>query len=144
MRAILLLMIPVVLIGAASAPSDVPTTAPSRTVWDGVYSKDQADRGKKTYDSTCARCHGDGLMGNDDAPQLVDKIFLDKWYGKSVGSLVELTRKTMPTDGPGKVTRKQCTDIAAYLLSANGFPAGPSELAPDPDILNGILIQEKK
>jgi mono/diheme cytochrome c family protein len=144
MRAILLLITTIILFGAVSAPSDVPTTAPSRTVWDAVYSKAQADRGKKTYNTLCARCHGDALMGNDDAPQLVDKIFLDKWNGKSVGSLVELTRKTMPTDGPGKVTRKQCTDIAAYLLNSNSFPAGESELPPDVDVLNGILIQEKK
>ena len=35
----------------------------------------------------------------------------------------------MPSDGPGKLSRRQCTDIIANLLSANGFPAGESELA---------------
>jgi hypothetical protein len=84
------------------------------------------------------------LLGNDDAPKLVEAEFLENWEGKSVGNLVELTQKKMPTDGPGKLTRKQCTDITAYVLSANGFPAGETELAPDLDVLGGILIQAKK
>jgi hypothetical protein len=83
-------------------------------------------------------------MGNDDAPQLVDQKFLDRWNSKSVGALIEYTRKEMPSDGPGKLSRRQCTDITAYLLSSNDFPAGPSELAPDLDTLNAILIEPKK
>jgi mono/diheme cytochrome c family protein len=136
MRFIAILIVPFLLAAA--------TTAPSRTVWDGVYSKDQSDRGKKAYGSLCARCHADNLLGNDDAPKLVEAEFLENWEGKSVGNLVELTQKKMPTDGPGKLTRKQCTDITAYVLSANGFPAGETELAPDLDVLGGILIQAKK
>jgi mono/diheme cytochrome c family protein len=136
MRSIIVLFIPI-LLGAA-------TSAPSHTVWDGVYSSAQAARGQKAYDSLCSRCHGEKLMGNDDAPQLVDQKFLDRWEGKSAGALVEYTRKEMPSDGPGKLTRKQCTDMTAYLLSVNGFPAGQSELLPDLDALNGILIQAKK
>ena len=30
----------------------------------------------------------------------------------------------MPADGPGKLTRKECTDIVAYLLNANGHAPG--------------------
>ena len=98
--------------------------AASRSVWDGVYSKEQAGRGQTAYNSKCARCHGENLMGGEDSPALVDRDFLEKWNGKSVGSLVEVIRKTMPSDGPGKLTQQQCTDITAYLLSVNGFPAG--------------------
>jgi len=143
MRAVLLLIIPLVFVGA-TLPSTSPSTEPSRSVWDGVYSDAQVARGKKAYNSLCARCHGEALLGNDDAPQLVDADFLDKWNGKSVGSLVVYTQKKMPTDGPGKLSRKQCTDVTAYVLNANGFPSGQSDLAPDLDVLNGILIQEKK
>ena len=138
MRSSIKLVIPLVL-GVA-----VGTTAPSRTVWDGVYSKEQADRGKKAYGSLCARCHGDNLLGNDDATPLVGKEFLKKWEGKSVASLVELTRKEMPSDGPGKLSRKQCTDITAYVLSVNDFPTGQSELLPDSDVLKTILIRAEK
>lgn len=118
--------------------------AASRSVWDGVYSKEQAGRGQTAYNSKCARCHGENLMGGEDSPALVDRDFLEKWNGKSVGSLVEVIRKTMPSDGPGKLTRQQCTDITAYLLSVNGFPPGNGDLPGDPDVLNAILLQAKK
>ena len=117
--------------------------AASRSVWSGVYSQDQASRGQKAYNSQCARCHGEALLGGENSPPLVDPDFLEKWYGKSVGSLVDFTRKTMPSDGPGKLSRRQCTDMIAYLLSANGFPAGESDLDSDAAVLNEILIQPK-
>ena len=61
-----------------------------------------------------------------------------------MGELVELTRKTMPSDSPGKVSRKNCTDIIAYLLSANGFPAGEKDLESDPEVLKDIRIEPKR
>jgi quinoprotein glucose dehydrogenase len=118
--------------------------AATRTVWDGVYSKPQAGRGQTAYNSRCARCHGDALLGGENSPALVDRDFLEKWNGKSVGTLVELIRTTMPSDGPGRLSRRQSTDIAAYLLSANNFPAGDGELAAEPDAQNDILFQAKK
>ncbi len=140
MRSNILLAILLGLTVAAAAPS----TGPAKSVWDGVYSAEQVERGKKAYNNLCARCHGEKLLGNDDATPLVGTGFLAKWDGKSVGALVELTRTEMPSDGPGKLTRKQCTDITAYLLNANGFPAGQSELLPELDVLNGIQLQTKK
>jgi mono/diheme cytochrome c family protein len=122
----------------------VAAGAAAHSVWDGVYSKQQADRGQTGYNSKCARCHGDALLGGENSPPLVDREFLEKWNGKSVGSLVELIRTTMPSDGPGRLSRQQCADLAAYLLSANSFPAGDKELATGDDALNEILIQAKK
>src|SRR5437879_6387130 len=50
--------------------------APSRSILDGVYSADQIARGKKGYDSLCARCHGEALGGGEDSPALVTEDFL--------------------------------------------------------------------
>lgn len=129
---------------AATSLADGPATAPSVSVLDGVYSPEQLARGEKAYMSTCARCHGDNLLGNDDAPALVDNDFLSHWYGNSVGKLVDLTWKKMPTDGPGRLSRRQATDITTYLLHENGFPAGTGDLVSDAHVLNGILIEPKK
>ena len=134
------LLLGLVFAGQTTAPS----TAPSRSANDGVYTAAQVARGKTAYAKDCARCHGDTLLGNDDAVPLVGREFLKKWEGQSVGKLVDLTQKEMPSDGPGKLTRRQCTDIAAFVLSSNGYPAGQSELAPELNILNAILIQPKK
>jgi len=122
----------------------VAAAAAAHSVWDGVYSKEQAGRGQTAYNSKCARCHGDNLLGGENSPALVDQDFLEKWNGKSVGSLVELIQKTMPSDGPGKLSRQQCTDIAAYLLSVNGFPPGNIDLAMDADTQNEIVFEAKK
>jgi mono/diheme cytochrome c family protein len=129
----------IALIFLAAAP-----VAGSRSIWDGVYSKEQVARGKKAYDSLCARCHGEALGGGEDSPALVDKVFFKTWAGKSVGELVEYNREEMPSDGPGKVTRRQSTDITAYILSMNGVPTGETELAPNLEELNQILITPKK
>jgi mono/diheme cytochrome c family protein len=132
----------------ASAPTantpPAPKAAATRSVWDGVYSKEQLGRGQKAYNSLCARCHGDNLLGGEEATPLVGKEFLDEWKGKSVGSLIEETRKKMPSDGPGKLTRQQCTDVTAFLLSANGFPTGGADLPTDLEVTNQILINDKK
>jgi len=110
----------------------------------GVYTADQNARGKKAYQNECARCHGETLGGGEDSPALVGKQFLENWTGKTLGELVEYTRKEMPSDGPGKLSRKLCTDLAAFLLNANGFPAGSAELEPNVELLNQIQIPAKE
>ncbi len=121
----------------------VAAAAP-RSVWDGVYSTDQVGRGKKAYDAQCARCHGDKLEGVDDSPPLIGPAFLKKWNAKALGRLVDVTRRTMPSDGPGDLTRQECTDMIAYLLSANGFPTGKADLDSDAAIQREIMIESKK
>jgi mono/diheme cytochrome c family protein len=130
----------------ASAPAPAPAAKPAvpRSVWDGVFSKEQLTRGQKAYNSLCARCHGDNLLGGEEATPLVGAEFLKNWTAKSVGALLEYTRKEMPSDGPGKLTRQQCADATAYVLSANGFPAGDAELPADPEAASQIFIQPKK
>jgi S-disulfanyl-L-cysteine oxidoreductase SoxD len=129
--------------GAEPAPAP-PTTTASRSAWSGVFSAEQVKRGRTFYNSECARCHGETLGGGEDSPALVDKEFLKTWYGKSLADLVEYTREEMPSDGPGKVTRKQSTDVTVFVLSKNGFPTGENELPPDLDLLKKIEITPKK
>jgi mono/diheme cytochrome c family protein len=113
-------------------------------VWDGVYSSAQVARGKTAYANLCARCHGETLLGNDDAVPLVGAEFVKRWEGKSIGAMVDLTQKDMPTDGPGKLTRRQVTDVTVFVLNANGYPAGQNEMPAELETLNAILIQPKK
>ena len=137
---------------APAAPAAVPAeasppaakAAAPRSVLDGVFSKEQLARGQKAYNSLCARCHGDNLLGGEEATPLVGQDFLKNWTAKSVGALLEYTRKEMPSDGPGKLSRQQCADATAYVLSANGCPAGDAELPADPEAASQILIQPKK
>ena len=118
--------------------------ATSRSVRDGVYTKAQANRGENTYKLECARCHGENLLGGDEAPALAGADFIEKWNGNPVGRIYELILKTMPSDGPGTMSAKQSSDIVAYLLSANELPAGQKELATDAAALNEIRIEPKQ
>ena len=110
-------------LAAAQAPT------PSRTARDGIYSDAQARRGQAVYKDKCASCHGAALAGAN-APPLAGDAFLAVWGGP-VSELVDKIQHTMPQDDPGKLTRPQSTDIAAYMLQAGKFPAGRAELSAD-------------
>lgn len=99
-----------------------------RRPWDGTFSAAQAERGRAAYRESCARCHGEDLAGAESSPALKGTAFPASWSGKSVGDLLERTRRTMPTDNPGGLEQRRYADIVAYVLSANGFRAGASEL----------------
>jgi mono/diheme cytochrome c family protein len=116
----------------------------SRSVWDGVYSKAQVQRGQNVYREECAKCHGENLTGGEGAPALVGSEFLKKWQGKTAGDLFEAIRKTMPSDDPGNLSRRQYADIVAYMLNANEFPAGEKELDSTSAALNEIRIELKR
>src|SRR5260370_19786820 len=103
------------------------TSTVSRSVWDGVYTEEQAKRGEETYQKECASCHGDSLVGGGGASPLTGGTFLSNWNGLTVGDLFERIRKTMPQGSLGKLTQQQDADVLAYLLSFNKFPAGKAE-----------------
>jgi mono/diheme cytochrome c family protein len=113
----------------------------SRSVWDGVYTSEQAQRGEVLYTRQCARCHGAQLTGGEAAPPLAGGDFLSNWNGLSVGDLFERIRVSMPADRPGQLTREQNADILAHILRANQFPAGKSELERQPEVLKQIRIE---
>jgi len=118
--------------------------AGSRSVWDGVYSREQARRGQTVYQQECAKCHGQNLAGGEGSPPLIGAEFLGKWNGKSAGALYENMRKTMPSDDPGNLSTRQYADLLAYLFSANEFPAGDKDLDRDAAALNDIRIEPKR
>ena len=117
---------------------------PSRSVWDGVYTEEQAKRGEPLYNKNCAACHGETLEGIEMAPALVGGDFLDKWSGETLGDLFERIRATMPKEKPGRLSREINADITAYMLRVNEFPAGKAELPRDTQILKQIRIDATK
>ena len=42
----------------------------TRSVWDGVFTADQAKRGHQVYTNVCASCLGSELTGGESAPAL--------------------------------------------------------------------------
>lgn len=116
----------------------------TRSVLDGVYTAEQAGRGRAVYLKECASCHGTDLTGGESAPALAGAEFLANWTGQSVGDLFERTRQSMPANDPGKLSRAQNSDVIAYLLEANRFPEGKAELDKQVEALKQIRIEERK
>ena len=122
----------------AQAPVD------TRSVWDGVYTDEQAKRGEEVYHQECAACHGEMLTGGESAPPLTGGAFQANWNGLSLGDLFDRIRKTMPQSKPGRLTRQQDADVLAFMLSINKFPAGKAELYRQSEMLKEIRFEAKK
>jgi mono/diheme cytochrome c family protein len=118
--------------------------APAKTVWDSVYSTAQAARGESAYAKGCARCHGAALSGGDQSPPLAGSAFLGNWNGQSLIDLHQRIKTTMPSDSIGIYDAKFITDVVAFVLKANGFPAGNSELPSADDTLKAIVIRASR
>lgn len=113
-------------------------TAQSRaTVWDGVFTAEQAARGRALFAAGCVECHGADLSA-PNSPPLKGEVFLNHWLEGDLDAL--FTRiKSMPNRA--NLDDNAHADILAFLLDANGFPAGTQELkaAATP----GIQVQGK-
>jgi mono/diheme cytochrome c family protein len=127
---------------AASALAQGETTG-ARTVWDGVYTSEQAVRGEQTYKKACSYCHRDNLQG-DEGPPLAGSRFTFQWLDRSVADLLRSVEATMPDDAPGTLPRQAYVDVIGYLLKANDYPAGAAELPVDDDRLKQIVFTEKR
>jgi cytochrome c len=143
------------LIGIIITSVVIGVTAQSRrpSVWDGIYSVAQAERGHILYDAHCARCHGEHLEGSQirpvevppklqwqGPPSLRDGEFRANWNDMSIGDLFERIRISMPQNAPGTLTRQQNADILAYILSENSYPSDRKELPYDKAILDQITF----
>jgi mono/diheme cytochrome c family protein len=116
----------------------------SRSVWDGVYTEAQAERGRPLYNEHCASCHADTLMGGEMSPPLAGGDFLSNWNGLTLAELFERIRTTMPQNKAGKLPREVNADITAYILSVNKFPAGKTEMPHSAEFLRDIRIESEK
>ncbi len=133
-----------VTIGILSGSIVRPVAAQApKNVWDGVYSSEQAARGKKPYVDSCSSCHKEGLQGADLAPALKGEDFVLRWAGFSMQDMFSTISTTMPSDDPGKLSPQVNADIVAFILQVNKFPAGHEELKPDTPLLKGIAITPK-
>src|SRR5579863_646678 len=116
----------------------------SRSVWDGVYTSEQARRGATLYANNCASCHGSALNGGESAPPLAGGEFFANWSGLTLGDLFDRIRVSMPADRPGKLSREQNADVLAFMLSVNQFPSGKAELEHQSEVLKQIRFEAEK
>jgi cytochrome c1 len=131
----------VLLVGVwAAAVSQLAGAGQDKSVWDGVFTTAQAERGAEAFKQSCAECHGADLMGDGFAPALTGADFQSNWNDLSVGDFFERIRISMPPSGPSSVTPAAKADIVAHILNFNKYPAGTTPLEPKTEVLKEIKI----
>lgn len=127
-------------LASAIGAAVVTAQQPARSTNDGVFTEEQAKRGKAIYEQRCSVCHGDGLGGVEMAPPLTGPEFDGNWVKTPLSDLFERIRVTMPADDPGSLGQAKSADVVAYILSVNKYKAGPNELPAGADLLQTITI----
>jgi len=90
----------------------------------------QSNRGKSVYDDNCASCHGANLDDGEFGPPLRGSAFKARWSSQSGDAPYSYIAAKMPPSAPAGLSDRAYSDVEAYILLANGVPAGSSELAP--------------
>jgi alcohol dehydrogenase (cytochrome c) len=94
-----------------------------------LFTEAQATSGEALYRQSCASCHGAALTGGT-APSLTGPRFEASWGDPRVtlADLFFIMRTTMPPRAASALSAQEHAAVFAYVLKANGFPAGPSAL----------------
>ena len=109
------------LLWSLAAAPPVAAGEQDRTVNDGVFTTAQAAAGQMVYDAQCKTCHNKRFYRDT----------LRAWNNQPLLYLWETVLGTMPADNPGSLMLEEYTDVIAYILQQQGFPAGDNELDPD-------------
>ena len=113
----------------------------TRSVWQGVYTAAQGERGRSVYQQSCGQCHGETL-GGDIGPTLSGP-FWSIWDGRTAADLYKSIRTTMPADAPESLKPQEYADLIAFMFSVNKYPAGEKEMPADPAALEAIRISKQ-
>lgn len=105
----------------------------------GAYSAIQAAEGARVYAVRCAMCHGARLEGTVETPGLVGK-FVARWADRPLADLFGYVSGAMPQGSPGRLSPEDNARLMAFILQANGAPAGNRPLPADEAALRQIMF----
>jgi len=77
--------------------------------------------GAKTFEASCASCHGKKGEGGKKAPTLIGKKALGDY--KDAKETFAYVKDNMPPDGPGKLVEQDFWNVTAFLAKQNGWAA---------------------
>ena len=105
--------------GAAAAGTSKPT----------LYRASQATAGALPYAANCSACHGQRLEGGAGPPLSGSALAVRARSERlTVGDMFSFLAQQMPLNEPGTLRRDEYVDIMAFILRANGYPAGRTAL----------------
>ena len=129
----------VILVLISISHAQEPTSKSTST---GVFTEAQAKRGAIAYNANCASCHGADHISTDREVSNLTGTTFQRWVGKTVAELFEVTRDTMPPREERSLDNQIYLDIVTYILRFNKIPAGNQELKPDSQLLRQITISK--
>lgn len=115
---------------------DTTRAVPEHSTLSGVYTAEQATRGRNVFLGSCKSCH---------APEShVGPNFTKLWVGKPLLELFKYVSESMPENDPGSLAPETNADVVAYLLQLNAMPAGKTELPAERATLREIRVEAKE
>ena len=102
----------------------------------GVYTADQATRGRDVYAMQCKSCHTPASH--------TGAIFAAWWDRKPLSELYQFIVTRMPKNEPGSLQADEYVDVTAYLLKLNELPSGNEPLPADSVAMKKIRIEVGK
>ena len=116
---------------AAQSGSDA-----TRSTSSGVYTAEQASRGRDMYAMQCQSCHTPASH--------TGAVFATWWDRKPLSDLYQFIVTRMPKNEPGSLQPDEYADVVAYLLKLNDLPTGSDPLPADSVALKKIRIDVGK
>lgn len=104
------------------------------TANDGVYTAEQAAKGKELYAQVCENCH--------QPAKFTGAEFTRAYVGKPLTD-IDGAMAEMPADNPGSLTRDDVASLIAYFLEMNKYPAGHTPLSGETDALKKIMVSPR-
>ena len=108
----------------------------TRSTSAGVYTDEQASRGRDMYAMQCKSCHTPASH--------TGVVFANSWDHRPLSDLYQFIVTRMPKNEPGSLQPDEYADVLAYLLKLNELPSGTEPLPADSVALKKIRIEVGK
>jgi mono/diheme cytochrome c family protein len=118
-----------------------PAPAGSAAAAPALYAKAQSAAGAKLYATNCEQCHGANLEGGvGPALRGPNLVRLAQKTKLTVGDFFQFMALQMPLNAPASLSKDKYAAVMAYILSRNGYPAGPKTLTYDGAMKSPVII----
>lgn len=118
------------LVPAVMAALGIAIVAGQQPAATGPYTAAQAEAGRAAYQANCVGCHRANLEGTNEGAPLAGANFLNVWRSRTTLDLFTRIQISMPPDNKGGAGDQANLNIVAFILQANGAPAGTQPLTP--------------
>ncbi len=114
-----------------------------QTIYDGVFTAEQAEVGKAVYTANCASCHANSMRGGPGGKRIIASVINTKYADLPLSAYFGFMQSAMPPGQEGSLTDKEYIDTLAYILQTHGAEPGDQELTADYEKLDYIIMGRK-